>query len=107
MSWEEFEELLAAKRESAPGPDGLPYSVHRCAGKYGSKFLFVANRVKESAPPAGFGANRTVLIPETDEVHAEGLLIRSPESLRPLTLCSCDCKILTSAMRAGLKQFSS
>ena len=36
---DEFEELLASKRESAPGPDGLPYSVYRSAGGVGTKFL--------------------------------------------------------------------
>ena len=34
----------------------------------------------------GLGASRTVFIPKTGEVNAVGLLIRSPESLRPLTL---------------------
>ena len=29
VSWEEFEEFLAAKREFAPGTDGLPYTVYR------------------------------------------------------------------------------
>ena len=37
-----FEEHLASKRESAPGPDGLPYSVYRSAGGIGSKFLIAA-----------------------------------------------------------------
>ena len=40
----ELEELLASKRESATGPDGLPYSVYRSAGGIGAKFLFAANQ---------------------------------------------------------------
>ena len=43
---DEFEErrkeLLASKRESAPGPDGLPYGLYRSAGGIGAKFLFAA-----------------------------------------------------------------
>ena len=43
---DEFEErrkeLLASKRESAPGPDGLPCSVSHSAGGIGAKFLFAA-----------------------------------------------------------------
>ena len=36
----EFEELLASKRESAPGANCLPSSVYRSAGGIGAKVLF-------------------------------------------------------------------
>ena len=35
----EFDDLVALKKDSAPGPDGIPYGVYRCAGGLGSKFL--------------------------------------------------------------------
>ena len=38
----EFDDLFALKKDSAPGPDGIPYGVYRCAGGLGSKFLFHA-----------------------------------------------------------------
>ena len=38
----EFDELMATKKESAPGPDGISYSLCRCAGGLGSQFLFNA-----------------------------------------------------------------
>ena len=38
----EFDDILALKTDSAPGPDGSPYGVYRCAGGLGSKFLFRA-----------------------------------------------------------------
>ena len=38
----EFDDLLALKKDSAPGPDGIPYGVYRCAGGLGSEFLFHA-----------------------------------------------------------------
>ena len=37
----EFDELMATKKESVPGPDGIPYSFHMCAGGLGSRILFV------------------------------------------------------------------
>ena len=40
----EFDDLLALKKDSAPGPDGIPYGVYRCAGGLGSKFLYRACR---------------------------------------------------------------
>ena len=48
MSWTidqaEFDDLLAFKKDSAPGPDGIPYGAYRCAGGLGSKFLFNAKK---------------------------------------------------------------
>ena len=61
-----------------------------------SSFLRVTKpRFKGSALPVGFGASRTVFIPISSAFNAEGLFIRSPESLR-----RCDCKNLTAAMCA-------
>ena len=44
IQWEidkrEFDEMIAAKKESSPGPDGIPYSIYRLAGGLGSHFLF-------------------------------------------------------------------
>ena len=45
-----------------------------------------------------FGASRKVVIPETGVVNAQGLLIRSPESLRRLTQCNCDFEILAASV---------
>ena len=36
----------------------------------------------------------------------DGQLIRAPDALRPLTVCSCDCKILTPAVCAGFPRYS-
>ena len=37
---QEFDEMTATKKECAPGPGGIPYGMHRCAGGLGSRFLF-------------------------------------------------------------------
>ena len=41
----EFDELIAMKKDSAPGPDGIPHGAYRCAGGLGSQFLFNAYKV--------------------------------------------------------------
>ena len=45
----EFDELMATKKESAPGPDGIPYSLYRCAGDWDlnscSKFFNMCSKV--------------------------------------------------------------
>ena len=68
-----FDVWISAMKESAPGPDGLPYSVYRCAGP-------------------------SVLCCQQDCVHSKilygggpGRIVRHPNAPRPLTLCNCEC----------------
>ena len=105
---DELQELLVSKRKSAPGPDGLPYSVYRSAGGIGAQFLFAAYQVclQGAALPAGFGASRTVFILMSTEVDSWGLIIRSPETLPPLNLCNCDFKVIAVAKCFGLRRYS-
>ena len=95
----EFDDLLALKKDSAPGPDGIPYGVYRCAGGLGSKFPFRAYQavLEGSAIPDCFAESRTVFIPKTSDTDDLGRIIRSLDALRPLT-----CKVLTSAICRGL-----
>ena len=103
---EEFGELLAGRRGSAPGPDGLPYSVHRCTRRIGTNCAVEAyyrNVFRGGRPPGGFAAGRTVF---ANLVDRNGQLERAPDALRPLTQLNRDCKVLTSAMCAGLRRQS-
>ena len=101
----EFDDLLALKEESAPGLDGNPYGVYRCAGGLGSKFLFRAV-LEGSSIPDCFAESRTVFIPNTSDTDVHGRIIGSPDAVRPLTLCNCDCKLLTSAICRGLHWYT-
>ena len=96
------------KKDSAPGPDGIPCGVYRCAGGLGSKFLFHAYKavLEGSVTPDCFAESRTVLIPKSSDVDNNGRIVRSPEALRPLTLCNCDCKLLASAICRGLQWYT-
>ena len=82
----------------------VPHCLCRCAAGLGSQFLYNAYKhVIEGGPvPAQFAASRTVLIPKSSDVDNNGLIVRSPDALRPLTPCNCDCKILTTAICGGL-----
>ena len=70
----EFDDLLALKKDSAPGPDGVPYDVYMCAGGLGSKFLFRACQavLEGSTIPDCFAERRTVFIPETSDTDDFG-----------------------------------
>ena len=82
----EFVDLLALKKDSAPGPDGIPYGAYRCAGCLGSKFPFNAFRalLEGSAVPDCSAEGRTVFIPKTSDIGDNGRIIRSPDALRPV-----------------------
>ena len=56
---------LLKKKDSAPGPDGIPYGAYRCGGGLGSMFLFNAYRalLEGSAIPDCFAGSRSVFIP--------------------------------------------
>ena len=104
----EFDELIARKKDSAPGPDRIPYSAYRCAGGLGFKFLLKACRVvlEGSAIPDCFAESRTVFISKTSDTDDNGRIIGSSGALRPLTLCNCDCKLLTTATCRGLHWYT-
>ena len=96
------------QKESAPGPDGIPYSFYRCAGGLGSQFLYNAYKhvLEGGAIPAFFPESRTVFLRKSSDVDNNGRIVRSPEALRPLTLCKCDCKILTTAICRFLQWYT-
>ena len=84
IRWEidrnEFDELLDTKKESALGPDGIPYSLYRCAGGLGSQVLFNAYKhvLECGTIPAFFFCfflpkSRIVFIPNTTRVEFEGM----------------------------------
>ena len=74
IRWEidgnEFDELIATKNESAPGPDGIPKSLYRCAGGLGSRFLHIAYKhvLEGGVIPALFAESRTVFISKSSDV---------------------------------------
>ena len=82
---EEFDEMIATEKESAPGPDGIPNGIYRCAGGLGSRFEFNANN-----PVVEGGSVTTHPAARSFTVDDNGLIVRSPDVLRPLTLCNCD-----------------
>ena len=84
----------------------LPY--YRGAGGLGSQFLFNAYKylLEGGTVPEHFAESRTVFIPKTSDIDDNGRIIRSPDALRPLTLCNCDCKLLTSAVCRGLHWYT-
>ena len=55
---------------------------------------------------AQLAASRTAFVPKSSDVDDNGLRVRSPDALRPVTLCNCDCKIITTKMCSGLHRYT-
>ena len=78
---------MATKKESAPGPDGIPYSFYRGAGGLGFagfcsthtnmcwKVVLYLRYLPKVEP---------VLIPKSSDVDNIGRIVRSPESFAPI-----------------------
>ena len=82
----EFDDLLALKKDSAPGLTVFPTVATGVL--VGSKFLFRAYQaVLEGTIPDRFAESWTVFIPKTSDTDDLGRIIRSPDALRPSTLC--------------------
>ena len=45
-------------------------------------------------------------LPDPPKSINSGFIVRSPDALRPFTLCNCDCKILTTAICRGLQWYT-
>ena len=100
-SWRQRRNLLLALME-------FRGSFYRCAGGLGSQFHFNAYKhvLEGGTIPALFAESRTVFVPQSSDVDINGRIVRSLEALRPLTLCNCDCKILTTAICRGLHWYT-
>ena len=74
----------------------------------GSQFLFNANKylLEGGTAPEHFAGRGTVSLPKTSDIDDNGRIIRSRDALRPLTLCNCDCQLLTSAVCRGLHRYT-
>ena len=96
------------KKDSAPGPDGIPHGAYRCAGNLDSQFLFNAYRslLEGGTVPEHFAESGIVIIPKTSDIDDSGRIIRSPDALRPLIVCNFDRKLLTSATCRGFHSYT-
>ena len=91
---------------SSPDPDDLPYSVCRDAEE-SNIFFFLDTYIQlldGIIPLSSFAVSRTARSPKFITVGVQDRIVRSQNSLSALTLCICDCQILTTAYCFGLRQ---
>ena len=98
----EMIELIRGLRNSAPGPDGIPYAAYRAVLST-SAFAFSLLQCRILAGdevPIGMTSSLMVFIPKEDEVNEMEALL--PENVRQLSLGDTDAKIVASMLDIGL-----
>ena len=99
IHWEidkrEFDEMIAAKKESSPGPDGFQKVSTGVRVGWGLTSCLTLLNV----------CMRVALCPYAS-LRAGPFSFPKSYAVRPLTLCDCDCKIITTAICFGLHRYS-
>jgi hypothetical protein len=102
LSWaidrEGFHEVMAKPRDSAPGPDGIPFGAWRAAGPafYDIMFSAFSSFMSGALLPDGFNECNLAFIPKGDDPH-DALVARTPATTRPISLSNTDNKYFALA----------
>jgi len=97
--------LLRAK-DSAPGPDGLPYAAWLFAGEEAAITLYrvIVYMHNGFAMPLSFYQSLGVFPPKGENTDDHMGINREPENTRPLNLKNTDNKIVTGAVMDGYRR---
>jgi endonuclease/exonuclease/phosphatase family metal-dependent hydrolase len=103
---EGFHEVMAKPRDSAPGPDGIPFGAWRAAGVplYDVMYeAFIA--FSDGAPlPEQFNDCNLAFIPKGDNPTDQHLVARTPNTTRPISLSNADSKYFALALNRPLAE---
>jgi len=91
---------LKTCKDSAPGPDGIPYSIYKSYWNISGPIILEAWKYsveKQNLPPSHYESTITLL-------PKEGKDLRDIKNWRPITLSNCDAKIITKALSMKLSK---
>ena len=90
-------------KNSAPGPDGLPYASWLACGDLGATTLhgILLDACNGRVPASSFNDTSIVFLPKTD-VSCPGGLIAAPGAMRPLGLKNTDNKALAATLASTI-----
>eukprot|EP00959_Pyramimonas_sp_CCMP1952_P382986 8024854-Pyramimonas_sp.AAC.1 len=100
-----FYSILTAKKDTTPGPDGIPYSSWRASGDIGKKVLYdlYLHLMQLGTLPGSFNECTAAFLPKgSAQLGHESA--RQPASTRPLSLSNCDNKLLSSAIAVPISK---
>ena len=98
--------IIMASRDSAPGPDGIPYSAWKIAPLHVLEALHLcySSWIDYGALPHGFGHSYLWLLPKGDDPNDnDGIMLRSPEQTRPLSGANTDSRLFATCLRHSIE----
>lgn len=110
MEWavaaQDFVESIRNRKPSAPGPDGLPYSIYLLCDAAGATVLYdlYCDILAGGTPPDDFLDALMVFIPKGSAASDGTIVARTPDNVRPLSLSNTDCKLVTNAIAAPMNR---
>lgn len=101
ISFEDFEALVRSRRDTAPRPDGIPWSAWKAAPARTMAALYASYEVAlDGGPlPASWNMARVVFIPKAG---GEGDAGTVPGALRPISLINTAAKAIACAVNVPL-----
>jgi exonuclease III len=103
---EGFYEVMARPRDSAPGPDGIPFGAWRAAGVvlYDIMYEAFVSFTNGNPLPEQFNDCNLAFIPKGDNPHDQHLVARTPNTTRPISLSNTDSKYFALALNRPLAE---
>ena len=100
ISFDDFDRLLRRMKDSAPGPDGIPYSAWAHSSSEVRKWLFEAylRWIQGSALPEKFNHSYLVFLPKGEEDNDAIGISRTPANTRPLNLGNTCAKLFAATI---------
>jgi endonuclease/exonuclease/phosphatase family metal-dependent hydrolase len=109
VTYDEFDNLLMAMGDSAPGPDGIPYIALQQAPEDIHRFLYSCyiDVLADNNLPANFNESYMIFLPK-GEVDADVFhTARTPDTTRPLNLSNTTAKLVAAALNRSLSKLAS
>jgi hypothetical protein len=101
-----FGEIMARPRDSAPGPDGIPFAAWRAAGAelYDVMYDAYDSFIHGEELPEKFNECNLAFIPKGEDINDITLVARSPSTTRPISLSNTDSKYFALALNRPLAE---
>ena len=94
LGLEELKSALLSCKDSAPGPDGIPYNIYKRYWEVAGPIILEAWKysMDQEKLPQSHSESSIVLLPK------DGKDCKDIKNWRPITLSNCDAKIITKAL---------
>lgn len=98
LTLQQFHDIIMTRKDSACGPDGVPYSAYKAAGQVVWCILYrcYCDWIQGRPLPSHFNDSWLWLLPKGNDSSIPGA--RHPKNTRPLSGTDCSAKLLPTAL---------